>query len=565
MRFSSERRRWLQLAGASLMTASLGGCAGGFGRPNKPQTGARCSLIYYADLLDAQQPEHPIVAATRLGPVAQLGQAPWATGTTLLQHPLDQRLRALVSPRHARQHRLGGAAALAACLKGIRQQRPQQSTLTLENGQCWNGAGFSLLTQGQSGPETSHLMGAEIRVSSDERWQWPDQIGPHYHAFDGTVIGGPVGTTDSETSSGAAPKASSVPNRLKRISYTERNGIQIAVIGASDPYAPDETASLEAWFKTLQQASQEAREHAHLVVLMADAGTGVVRWLAERLDIDLLLAARSQLFWPEPVRVHNRHGQSVPVVFPGSRGVGAWALECLAQPEGWQFEARFHVADPSQWDAITQSHYSRLQPLFEQRYTPYADWLQHPIAVTPQWLWRQDACGGSWDGLILAALRAQGQTAGALAPGLRYDRWQAPGQTITRDHLLSLTGGHAAPLVTLSLDTPQLTQLLERATDQYVGSPGLLDNGQDLPRLSGAQWDCRYTQQGPRVSIDEAPSDWTSFNLQGRQGMPLWQLLERYLSELDGAPSGPRWSAPQPTLSFVSGHPGWHPQWRPEA
>lgn len=554
------------------MTASLGGCAGGFRAQHKPRPGARFSLIYYADLLDAQQPDYPIVAATRLGPVTQLGQAPWATGSALLKQPLDPRLRALVSPIHARQQRLGGAAALAACLHGIRQQRPQHSTLTLENGQCWNGAGFSLLTQGRAGPETSQRLGAEIRLSSDERWQWPDQISQHYQAFHGAVIGGPVkSASDSKASD---PNASnpetanrhntSTAHRLKRVSYVERQGVQIAVIGASDPYAPDEKASLEVWFEALQQATQEARQQAHLVVLMADTGAGVAHWLAERLDIDLLLAARSQIFWPEPVQVQSRHGQSVPILFPGSRGVGAWALECHAHPAGWQFEARFHVASPTHWDAITHTQYTRLNPLFEQSYASYHDWLQQPIAVTPQWLWRQDATGGSWDGLILAALRAQGQTAGALAPGLRYDRWLAPGQTITRDHLLSLTGGHSAPVVTLNLASPQLTQLLERATDQYVGSPGLLDNGHDLPRLSGAQWHCRYTQQGPRVSIDEAPSDWTSFNLHGRQGMPLWQILERYLSELDGAPSSPRWSAPQPALQFVSGHPGWHPQWRPE-
>ncbi|NGO90895.1 MAG: hypothetical protein GBQ79_15025 [Halomonas sp.] len=117
----------------------------------------------------------------------------------------------------------------------------------------------------------------------------------------------------------------------------ERGGARLAVIGASDPHAADESRNLGDWYRAIERASREARDQADLVIVLADTGSGPALWLAERLDAaDLIIAARGQDFWPTLVEVERRRGDSVPVCFPGSRAIGVFRIACHAWHRGWR-------------------------------------------------------------------------------------------------------------------------------------------------------------------------------------------------------------------------------------
>ncbi|MCP1363493.1 hypothetical protein, partial [Halomonas sp. BBD45] len=483
----------------------------------------------------------------------RLGQAPWATaaGVAALTGPLDMTMRQLTDPTQATQQRFGGYARLAAKLAHLRRQLGPQ-TLTLENGQCWNGSGLSHFTQGRSGIAGSRLLGADARVSSDERVIWPDSAASCYREFAAPVLG----TLTAEQ----IPEDTVLPFAL-----FERGGINVAAVGVSDPYAHDETRSLDAWYDDVRRQVQLAREQADLVVVLADTGTGPGLWLAERLeDADLMLCARGQDFWPETVDVARRNGSHIPVCLAGTRGIGVYHLACEFRDGRWQVDGRFHAVTASTLSAEETREAEALQASLDAERAPYAAWLDRPLANAPDWLWRRDVVSGSWDALIGAALRREVADRHTLSPGLRYDVVVAPGEAITREHLIVLSGGHDAPVFTIDAGHESMHALFERACDQSFGYPLLLDNAEDLPRLDAADWQCRYgAGTGRRITLQTGDISqlvtW-SIHPDAPEGEPLWQVMERFLTDQTAD-----WTLPQRpggTFTYVDGHPGWHPEIR---
>ncbi|WP_204352617.1 hypothetical protein [Salinicola halophilus] len=548
------RRRLLQGIGLTL-PLSMAGCAGmtapGPGR-SAPQ-GASVELLYYADTLDALAPSIPPVAATRIGPSSRMGRAPWATGAGISAIAGVTPPDFSTTPRAATTRPLGGYATLAALLADWRQRLGEQRCLTLENGQCWNGAGLGHLSQGDGGVASSQLFGSDVRVSSEERVLWPERVEALYRRYARPVLGR---SNESATAAGVVP-----------VSYFERGGARIGVVGATDPYAADESRPLDAWYLAIESGVAKARASADLVIVLADTGTGPGLWLAQRLDqADLLLCARGQDFWPTLVEVDQAHGGRLPVCFPGSRGMGAYRIQARSQAGRWQFEATFLPAEAKQLSSAAQTQRQTMATEVGRWRAPYADWLDRPVGRAPEWLWRRDATGGSWDALIAEALSGGDPGTPTLSPGLRHDVVLPPDATLTRDHLLALSGGHAALVFPVSLDHAALTGLLERAADQCFGTPILLDNSEDLPRLTGVDWTCRYgAETGQRIQLADAPrTDFVTWSARAHpsSGEPLWQLMERHLQQRDTRPLA---SPNRPRMPFVEGHPGWHPELRLES
>jgi 2',3'-cyclic-nucleotide 2'-phosphodiesterase (5'-nucleotidase family) len=503
-------------------------------------------LLYVADTLDARQPGKPVVPATRLGPATRIGQAPWISGANARVATPDQaQLNGLLDTSLSQNVQTGGYPVLGALLQRFRREAGEGNSLTLENGQCWNGSGLAYLTHGQSGVQGSALLGTEVRVSSDERLLWPQQCAGLYRQFAHPVLG--------------AGLAADIAQRLgtESVAFFKRGGIRIAVVGVTDPYARDQQASLKQWHDSLQPVLDKARVDADLVIALADVGTGPGFWMAERLpQVDLVLCARGQDLWPQPVEVTQPSGKRVPVVLGGTRASGAFRIRCQQAGGQWQFTARFHPALNNALSAEDHVEAQRIRQLAQQQRAAHAGWLDQPLARAPESLWRRDVRGGSWDRLLHMALAEKPDSA-VLLPGLRYDSPLDEGQAITRDHLISLTGSYPAPVV----DVParQVPRVLENAAEQMFGEPLLLDNSQDLPRWLGQAWQVTYSAGGKRVSgVGEPAGQCRTFGLgfDAQAGQPLWQHLEAWLRE---QPANWRIAALQlPQMRYVQGHPGWH-------
>ncbi|MEN5110197.1 lipoprotein UxpA [Pseudomonas sp. TWI672] len=542
MASSVYRREMIRWMGVGALAPLLGACSA---FPGQRGGNASLDLLYVADTLDARQPGQPVVPATRLGPVSHLGRAPWMTGhSASVAHP---QLAPLLDASQAAGVQLGGYAVLAALLEQLRAEVGPGNSLTLENGQGWNGSGLAYLTQGESGVQGSRLLGSEARVSSDERVLWPQRSAALYHQSSAMTLAAGIADGQRKTLG------------LEPLHIFERGGARIAVVGVTDPYAQDQKASLKQWYQSLLPTFEQARREADLVVALADVGTGPGLWLAERVaQIDVLLCARGQDLWPTPVQATQASGRRIPVLFAGCRGSGAFRLRCQQVAGQWQFDGRFFPALAQQLSPAAQLRASQLQAELHQQRAGHAAWLDQPLAVAPQALWRRDTRGGSWDRLLHQAL-ADDSSMPVLLPGLRYDYPLAAGEAITREHLISLTGGYPAPVV--EAPARQVEQVLENAAEQLFGDPLLLDNSQDLPRWQGQAWQVSYSPQGKRITgLDPVQGLCRTFGLQfePQAGEPLWQRVEAWLGRQQ-----PGWQLAAlqvPQVRYVQGHPGWHPR-----
>ena len=537
------RRDVMGWMGIGAMTPMLSACSGFATRKSDGQS--VLELLYVADTLDARQPGLPVVPATRLGPVSHLGRAPWMTGRSARQARSE--LDPLLDASLANTVSTGGYAVLAALLAQLRQEQGVQRCLTLENGQGWNGSGLAYLTQGTSGVQGSRMLGSEVRVSSDERVLWPQRCAGLYGNYAQPVLGAGL----------AEEQAQALGTRP--FTVIRRNGVRVALVGVTDPYAQDQQASLKQWYQSLLPVFAEARSQADMVVALADVGTGPGLWLAERLsDVDLLLCARGQDFWPAPVDVLQASGRQVPVLFAGCRASGAFQISCQRLSGRWQFDARFHPAFESRLSVAGRAHAAQLRQQLQGQRAAHAAWLDQPLAAAPQALWRRDTRGGSWDRLLHQALSGDEQMP-VLLPGLRYDYPLAAGQAITREHLISLSGGYPAPVI--EAPAKPLAQVLESAAEQLFGDPLLLDNSQDLPRWQGQSWQVNYSPSGKRISglqMPAGPCRTFSLTYTDDAGEPLWQRVENWLARQTTGWQLPALQLPQ--LRYVQGHPGWHPR-----
>ena len=123
---------------------------------------------------------------------------PNITGQLHMGHAMDNTLQDIL----IRFKRMQGYAALwlpgtdhasiSTEMKVVEQLRGEAgagNSLTLENGQGWNGSGLAYLTQGESGVQGSQLLGVEARVSSDERVLWPQRSTGLYRQASAITLG----------------------------------------------------------------------------------------------------------------------------------------------------------------------------------------------------------------------------------------------------------------------------------------------------------------------------------------------------------------------------------------
>lgn len=544
-----SRRQFLAASAAGLAAGSLSGCATGTKNTlrRKPPAQSALQLLFYADTHAQWQPIYVHPAANHLGPMSLLGQAPYITEQSRLAS-LGLKSNSLaaswLTAQGARSgvqpfKQMGGYAVLAEALAEKRKAFGSEASLTLEGGQCWNASGLATLTQGRYGPLSSHWLGAEVRVASEEAALWPETVEQLYKDFKRPVL-----------------------TAEQPIRYFTKSGVRIAVVGCVNPWQQfPQGFDEQAWLKGLQAQVNLAAKSASLVLLLSDAGTNPNLWLSTQLQgVDLILSSRGQDLWPQLVRVQSTQ-TAIPVCFAGSQGQGFVELHLTAEGDAWHFDLQYHPlfsdvepASPSVSQQITQLR------------AAYASWLDQPLATAPDWLYRRDVLAGSWDQIIAEALKTTGAEL-TLAPGLRHGVALPPGAVITRDHLLSLTAGYPATLFNLPANRSQLQSRLEVGADQLLSDDWFLHTSEDLPRLTGSHFLLRYQAlAGQRISELNWPVASTSEQVKVAgwsthykgEGVALWQLMENWLRERPA-----NWQLPEiekPSLAFVDGHPGWHPE-----
>jgi sulfur-oxidizing protein SoxB len=428
-----------------------------------------------------------------------------------------------------RYGKVGGYAHLASLVKRIRAARPH--ALLLDGGDTWQGSATALWTEGADMIGAQKLLGVDLMTAHWEFTYGAARVQRAVKQELGAVefLAQNVKTLDFED-----PVFK--PYTLRTI-----NGVALAVIGQAFPYTPiaNPRHMVAEWTFGIQEPRLQAlvdevrAKGAQAVVLLSHNGLEVDLKLATRVrGIDAILGGHTHDGIPAPTVV----GRTL-VTNAGSNGkfLGVLDLEVKG-------------------GAVTGHRY-RLLPVFsnllpadaamaayiEGVRAPYRARLEEKLAVTDGLLYRRGTFNGTWDQLLLDALRAQMNAEIAFSPGFRWGSSLLPGDAITFEHLMDQTA-ITYPQSTLNeLTGEQIKAILEDVADNAFNPDAYLKQGGDMVRVGGMTYACRpLAQIGDRISdmrLGGRPLEaskrykvagWAPV-AEGASGEPVWELAARHL------------------------------------
>lgn len=445
--------------------------------------------------------------------------------------------------------KMGGFAHLATLVKQIRATRGSENTLLLDGGDTWQGSATALWTQGADMVAACNLLGVDVMTGHWEFTYGAERVQALRQSFNGEFVAQNIRLSEeaqfaAETDSDQVFK----PYAIKTCGHA-----RIAVIGQAFPYTPiaNPRRLIPDWqFGIEEQRLQQLvdgirqRKEAEVIVLLAHNGMAVDLKLAARVTgIDVILGGHSHDALPQPVIVNNPAGKTW-VTNAGSHGKFLALLD-LDISNGRLQNLRYQLqpvfanllpADPA------------MQQLIDDIRKPYLDRLQQPLAVADRLLFRRDTYLGTFDTLLLDALRSVNDVQIALSPGFRWGTSLLPGQAITYEDVMNHTAITYPETYVRELSGTQLKALLEDVADNVFNKDPYYQQGGDMVRVGGIRYRCNPEAEiGGRISelrLDDGRlleadkpykvSGWAGVN-EPLTGVAMSEVLCRYLQRQAGS------------------------------
>ena len=508
-----------------------------------PKTG-NVHLLHMTDCHAQLLPIYFREPSANIGIAAMRGNAPHLVGQNLVKYaalqagsPLAYAHTYLDFERAALQYgKVGGFAHIATLVKQLKLSRP--GALLLDGGDTWQGSATSLWTNAQDMVDAAKLLGVDVMTAHWEFTYGEERVKQIIDGdFKGQIdfIAQNVKTKDFEDPV------------FKPYVIKEMNGVSVAIIGQAFPYTPIANPGwqMPGWTFGIQetelqkQVDEVRTKGAQAVVLLSHNGMDVDLKLASRVTgIDAILGGHTHDGVPLPTTVKNAGGQTL-VTNAGSNGKFLGVLDINVQNKkvkGIQYKllpifANYLPADKD------------MQALIDRVRSPFKAKLEEPLAVTEGLLYRRGNFTGSFDQLILDALKEVRGGQIAFSPGFRWGTSLLPGQTITREHVMDQTA-ITYPWTTLSdLSGETIKTILEDVADNLFNPDPYYQQGGDMVRVGGMSYTCDPTAKaGQRISdmrfagapmqADKAykVAGWAPVNEASKNaGPPIWDVVETYL------------------------------------
>ncbi|HTS21615.1 MAG TPA: thiosulfohydrolase SoxB [Casimicrobiaceae bacterium] len=460
--------------------------------------------------------------------------------------------------------RVGGFAHLAALIARLRADRP--GALVLDGGDTWQGSATALWTQGSDMIAATRLLGVDVMTGHWEFTYGAERLKDAVEReLKGSIdfVAQNVRTADF----GDPVFASHV--------VRESAGTPVAIIGQAFPYTPiaHPRRFVSEWTfgireEELQRTVEEVRGKAQLVVLLSHNGMDVDLKLASRVSgIDLILGGHTHDGVPAPIPVANRGGTTW-VTNAGCNGKFLAVVD-LDVRDGRLSDLRYRLlpvfanllpADPAMAELV-----ARLR-------APHAQKLGERLATTEGVLYRRGNFNGSFDEVILDALREEKDAEIAFSPGFRFGTTLLPGDAISFEQVMNQCA-ISYPYVTVNALTGEaIKAILEDVADNLFNPDPYYQQGGDMVRVGGLSYSCAPNERiGARIGdlrVGGIPLEagkrykvagWASVSDDADvlAGEPVWDVVSRHLRArktiVARRPSRPR-------LIGVAGNPGMGPR-----
>ena len=427
-----------------------------------------------------------------------------------------------------RYGKTGGFANLKTVLNSLRDSAGGvANTLTVDGGDTWQGSGTSLWTRGKDMIDACNILGVDVMVGHWEFTYKEKEVLNNISFFKGDFLGQNVRIiedalfddtytkmTESYDGNGLYDEDENMPFKP----YTLKNvgGHKIAVIGQAFPrtsnanprkyFFPDWSFGLrEGEMNDLVDEIRKEHKPA-AIILVSHNGMDVDIKMASRVKgLDAIFGGHTHDGMPKPVEVKNPEGNITVVTNAGCSGkyIGVMDLDIKnGKVSGYNYKmlpilSNYIKADKEMSTFITKMRQTKYDKnVVEARNKKYAnskqrlgktydEILTEKLCKTDDTLYRRGNFTGTWDQVLVNALREEYNADFAISMGVRWGTSVPAGHDVTMEDLMTNTSTTYSETYVREIKGKELVDMLEAIAENLFQKDPYLQSGGDMTRVGG--------------------------------------------------------------------------------
>lgn len=424
----------------------------------------------------------------------------------------------------------GGFGQISTILNHLRDSAGgQQNTLTIDGGDTWQGSGTSLWTRGSDMVEACNLLEVDVMVGHWEFTYKEEETLKNINFFKGDFLGQNVRIfenvlmedtyvkmTDKYNGNGLFNEEKALP--FKPYVMKTIGGKRFAVIGQAFPrtsnanpqkyFFPDWSFGLrEDEMKELVTAIR-TNEKPDAVILISHNGMDVDIKMASRVaGIDAIFGGHTHDGIPKPIEVRNPGGITI-VTNAGCSGkyIGVMDFDIKGgKVAGYKYKMLPVFSDfvkpnkkmVSFINKMRNTKYDKNVVEARNKNTAnnparigktYNSILTEKLCTTEQTLYRRGNFTGTWDQVLINALREEYNADFAMSAGVRWGTSVPAGHDVTMEDLMSNTSITYGETYARDMTGKQIKEILEAFAENLFVRDPYLQSGGDMVRIGGLDY-----------------------------------------------------------------------------
>lgn len=484
----------------------------------------------------------------------------------------------------AKYGKTGGFGHIKTVLDSLRESAGGvQNTLMVDGGDTWQGSGTSLWTRGADMVEACNMLGVDVMVGHWEFTYKEEETLKNISSFKGDFLGQNVriledallgdeyiSMTEKYDGRGLYNEDDALPFKPYVVKNVGRH--RIAVIGQAFPrtsnanpqkyFFPDWSFGLREDEMSELVADIRENEKPDAVIVLSHNGMDVDIKMASRVvGIDAIFGGHTHDGIPKPVEVKNPSGITV-VTNAGCSGkyIGVMDLDIKNHKvAGYNYKMLPIITNLVKPDASVVSYINNMrntkydENVIEARSSAmsnnpnrvgktYDQILTEKLCTTKQTLYRRGNFMGTWDQVLVNALREEHDADFAMSAGVRWGTSTPAGHNVTMEDLMTNTAMTYGETYVSEFTGAQLKDILEGIAENLFVQDPYLQSGGDMVRMGGLDYTIDPAAEfGKRISHMKADSGapveankqyrvsgWAQVSSVGN-GRLIWDVVADYL------------------------------------